>query len=162
LGFVSMRRRLFNLAAAVSLMLCAAVGMLWALSYFRHDNFVHAAPQHIENITSKNGRLFLQFYWSATAIPETPSYARWSWGLFSPGVEYPEARSWHGWRLLGFDLHGTVFTGSNGQVVRDFAVPYWFLCLVTLVAPLQWFRLRCKAQTRELTGHCRTCGYDLR
>src|SRR6478609_2580680 len=99
-----MRRKVLNLAAAVSLVLCAATAMLWSLSYFRHDNLVHAASQHIENVTSKNGRLFLQFYWSAKTIRQPP-YARGGWlhGRYFLNVDYPEARSVHGWRFLGFD-----------------------------------------------------------
>jgi hypothetical protein len=35
------RRRLFNLAAAVSLALCVATGTLWARSYWREDQLTY-------------------------------------------------------------------------------------------------------------------------
>jgi hypothetical protein len=158
-----MKRRLFNLVALLSLLLFAAAVVLWVLSYVRHDNFVHVAPRRVENVTSKRGRVFVQLYWRAKAIPAPPRYAGgWVWKRLFLDVDYPEARSLRGWRLLGFDLHNYVSTGPYGQVIRDIAVPYWSLCLITLAAPVQWFRTRRKAGTRRPGGLCPTCGYDLR
>ena len=158
-----MKRRLFNLVALLSLLLFAAAVVLWVLSYVRHDNFVHVAPRHVENVTSKRGRVFVQLYWRAKAIPVPPRYAvGWVWNRLFLDVDYPEARSLRGWRRLGFDLHNYVSTGPDGQVIRDIAVPYWFLCLIALAVPVQWFRTRRKAGTRRRDGFCPKCGYDLR
>jgi hypothetical protein len=157
-------RRLLTIGALLSLLLFSTAVALWVLSYVRHDNFVRVTPRHVENVTSKRGRVFLQLYWSATAIPVPLRYAGggWVWNRLWPNVEYPESRSLRGWRLLGFDLHSIVQTGAGAQVIRDIAVPYWFLCLITLAAPLQWFRTRRKAGGRQPGGLCATCGYDLR
>ena len=158
-----MKRRLLNLVALLSLLLFATAVVLWVVSYVRHDNFVRVAPRHIENVTSKRGRVFVQLYWRAKAIPVPPRYAvGLVWNRLFLDVDYPEARSLRGWRRLGFDLHNYVSTGPDGQVIRDIAVPYWFLCLIALAVPVQWFRTRRKAGTRRRDGFCPKCGYDLR
>src|SRR5688572_14037549 len=45
---------------------------------------------------------------------------------------------------------------------RSFALPYWLLCLATLIAPSRWLWTWRRARTAVRQNRCANCGYDLR
>jgi hypothetical protein len=153
-------RRLLDLATGCSLLLCAAVVVLWARSYRGCDALVRPAPAGDRAcVTSEFG--LLVFEWEAA----TP-------GAVQPGWEYfpsPLPRRWpvrHG--LLGPQAYrGNVrhFVRLPPAAVYGVAVPHWGLFLAASFLPgvMAVRRARRRVELRRLTsGHCGRCGYDLR
>ena len=93
-----MRRRLFNFAAVVSLVLCLATVVLWVRSYWVIDEITLAMP-HLNRMIAGGGGVFLESVryvrvasnWQDSTIPPSQTimdYANWK--LSGPG----RVRSW--------------------------------------------------------------------
>lgn len=133
-----MGRYIFNGLTGLSLVICLATVPLWI---------------------GASDRATLVDYYSGSRCYSIAM--RWS------GIEY----SWcpdHGpleWRVLRLWLrrHGNGFRyerstpGQSGVI----GLPYWFICLVSALAPSMWVTARLRHR-RCLPGHCSKCGYDLR
>jgi 4-amino-4-deoxy-L-arabinose transferase-like glycosyltransferase len=144
-----LRHWLFNSAAAVSLLCCVGVCVLWALSYpsiFRGSspNGIYLGPGRAVNpsatprweIWSRNGWLSV---YESQAVPI----------FMTPPTKAVRAR----------------FT----VVLQDrFSLPHVVPMLLALVLPGAAFRLQLqrqtlrRQQTRSRNGYCAICGYDLR
>src|SRR4051812_22337345 len=137
-----MRRKIFNLAAALSLLLCVAVCVGWVhservtdvWSYHSANTGVRAfiGQGHIEIFFSAGGPRagFAHTVYAADAMPSVPVVGLWSW--------------------LGFSVYPTPPTGVG--------FPFWFLALACAVPASPW--LFWLSRTRhKLHGHCPTCGY---
>jgi hypothetical protein len=139
-----MKRRLFNLAAAVSLVMMLAVVVLWVRSYRKldagdQDGFTVIGPDSVWSVVSVSGGaavLRIRDHSDAKA-----SSFEWM------GIRYTRNRSKSGGELLSI------------------AARYWQLCLLAAVVPLIFVACRLH-ERRELRrrhiGHCPHCGYDLR
>jgi hypothetical protein len=167
----AVKRRLFNLAVAVSLVLCAASLTLWVRSYVRMDGVCHIGRWHIHNFTSLRGRLFIQWGWSTENQLASLSGRYVGGGFFretaSSGAQLAVEPMSHGWRLGGFDYfswhvnrRNTAGNPAAGEWV--FIIPWWFVVAVTgTLAGGGIVKARWRAR-RERLGQCLTCGYDLR
>jgi hypothetical protein len=129
-----MRQRLFNLAAAVSLVLCVATAALWVRSYQAYDRVRWGTKRDSWIASSARGELALSHV--------TGSHVE------DPGLNYrnawPDASPWpdgwlHTWRHL--DVGGFVFWSAAHWKDRGQAAvfPNWSVLLVALVFPMQWF-----------------------
>jgi len=146
-----MRERFFKVAAAVSLVLCAATTVLFVHSGFRYVYIsIGTSPTHVHwNFGSARGR----FYCERVAYPSGyRDVVGWRVGG-GPGSG-PAAWSW---RFGGFEAYHKVFAGS-GVDFGQFVVPHYFAMLVLLMLPARWWMNR----RHVPPGHCRRCGYDLR
>ena len=155
-----MRRKLFTLATAMSLLLCVAVAWVW-----RHPQSsggvrraivdLHVGGRVLE-LSELEDRLLLGWLpgdhrqLEAQPIPAGMSNQRSVWGL--PGVgAVISVRIWNGQRVVGI-------------MAAD-----WFLVVLTALLPLVWgwkwtassVRLRVRARRARL-GLCVHCAYDLR
>jgi hypothetical protein len=175
------RRRLFNLAAAVSLVLCVASTALWVRSYvakewlmYRKTEPAHRRYREITFISGP-GQLFIQnsrFDFIADGMAEKmregeghpdgflylrqPAESRW--GRFANGSDHTHA---HG--ALGFLFHSRVYEeGSDTWTVERAMIPYWFVTTTTAVLPITWWRHYRRQCIRVREHRCLTCGYDLR
>src|SRR5688572_2599148 len=169
-----MRRKLFNLAAAVSLMVCVAAGVLWVRSYLARTTGpmvsfggasgtvfravpLSAAPDRFAFVGSVPGRvLFIQ---QSSAGPVDASHC----GVFgSPDsdVVYAPPHIVQGTGCLGFGRASRTFPG--GGRVTVLAIPLWAVIAVTLALPLSAPRRRLRDRRLIRQGRCRDCGYDLR
>src|SRR4051812_47716896 len=87
-----MRRRLFTLAAAVSLLLCLATAALWVRSYWRGYGLQHADPITarpyimIQWIGVNSGRLI---YYSGTSQGAVPPKQGWSFDSIPASPKQP-------------------------------------------------------------------------
>src|SRR5207253_2066674 len=67
---------------------------------------------------------------------------------------------------LGFGFSHAIVSnpGANHSSQSQWwlVVPYWFLILVTSIAPAQWCFSRRRHRRRLHKGLCPICGYDLR
>ena len=157
------RPRLYTIAAAVSLVLCAAAVALWARGYWATDAVAYAWVRgdgdfRHAGVESSRGRLWVGVV--GVPRPMAPPALRPGW--------IRQTRAPHGavgpagsWRRLGF---GVTSAGGRGLWVRSVTVPLWFVSAV-LAAPAAW-RLLARPgavrRERRAKGLCVRCGYDLR
>ena len=181
------KRRLFNLLAGLSLLLCLAISAMWVRSYWVCDGFLRAS-----NGSASLGRLA----WGKVNVltvekvdlpkPIPLQYVRWKY-VYDGGDYWlaPGAFS-VGWEP-GSEMHFLGFLTDRGE--QDFprrdklgqidfqqrpftriAIPYWPALVLTAwpvwmqiprMARSSVSRLRCRHH-RLLNGLCPICGYDLR
>jgi hypothetical protein len=128
----AMKRRLFNVLAAVSLVLCVALSIAWVRSYYPNRTYLRFL----------DGRLVIIF------ADEDVSHVHWTLR------EVP----WE-WKKLGCILDdGREFPNVIGIRYALLAVPLCWLVLLSSIAPLWWLLVARK----QRAGHCTRCGYDLR
>jgi hypothetical protein len=143
-----MRRWIFTIASAVSLILCLIFLFNWFRSWL---------PRNWE-IESSDGRLVLIF---------------WDGGIDEKSYHHPSAPEFVGADQLWQDLYHTsdakflrfqVTSGLLGGSIsfKIITIPFWFLVPLTAVLPIVWFRTRRRHRLRHKLGHCLQCGYDLR
>ena len=158
-----MKRRLFNLAATVSLVLCAAITVLWARSYRTADTVArYEYPMGAHQCFTARGSIFyFRHYSSAT------DRTVW-WVKFGAVLPPKQQGSMLHPVLPGIDFfRGPVLSVKNTPVTATFMrVSLWWLIGVSAVAPVfagsrfsvtRWVRAR-----RLASARCPSCGYDLR
>jgi hypothetical protein len=133
-----MRRRFFNLAAAVSLVLCAATVGLWIRGVSRVD-VIRKNGTYGQCILAVGRGEIVVF-----RVPHGPEgYDGWSYDTYDG--------NW-----LGNDVHSLWFSSED----RSMTVPMWFVAVSSALPALAWTVRR---STRRRSGsRCRHCGYDLR
>ena len=150
-----MKRRLFNLAAAVSLGMMLAVVGLWVRSYFALDNVSYDFSDDqpgidVVGITSSKGvlSLFRQVHRNAEYAPGFRRVVSDPWSM----------RDTPAWRTFAIDRR----YGKLG-VTKFVYVPHWSLALLcTIVPTCRFFSPHRRRTKRQRLGLCRRCGYDLR
>jgi hypothetical protein len=179
-----MRRRLFNIAATISLLLFAATVALWVRSYQVEDYldelryFSHEGTEvecdskmltqegaivycRLENTITNSSWREPQHFWQRHRNwqPPQPYYrdfltSRLNWPTIA-GAPLDESLI----EKLGFHLD-RIDDGSSieGFVVR---IPLWPPAAATFVMPALWCIGRIRKHRRSKKGHCRICGYDL-
>ena len=133
-----MKRRLFNLLAGLSLLLCIASVTLWAI------DTIDPIPVHLLRVGSTGWVLLLNGIQYINA-PETTTRS-----MGFPG--------W-AWEFAGF----AFTTDRFRQIAAWIKCPYYAPPLLTAILPIAWLIRRLTASSRELPDcACTTCGYDLR
>ena len=174
-----MNRRLLNLPTALSLLLCVAVGVLWARSHGNKTDPLLDLPYPTAlyrcGAESKNGRFGLslnRWTWE-TPAPSRPR--EWSW------VESPPEplQSWlvarrprgDGVQVLGVDVfyravyrdrRSTPGLQKGSYVYGGFIMPHAYAVAALLVLPALRVRQAVRQRRRQVDDHCTQCGYDLR
>jgi hypothetical protein len=158
-----MKRRVLALLAALSLVLFALFAALWVRSYVRLDILIQVRPRDVTTVSSLRGRIVSQIGWTMEDAQKQSSRRNavgWRfemWGNVAGSTTIDRSR---GWQLLGFDAFNMRSGANTGEFVA--IVPYWFLCLVTVVLPARVAYVRFQMRRREMLGLCARCGYDLR
>lgn len=172
-----MRRRLFTLASAGSLLLCLATVVLWVRSYYTqsqadwytghrdnssHSRFLYSnfgrlgwttwdeAANNREGLHRGPGSDFSFREGRARAVKGVP----WWWCYVVR--DDPDATCRY-YGIAGF-YYSTVASRPNNSVSRMLMVPYWFITLALLMLPLRRFVF---PKTHKRTGNCPTCNYSL-
>jgi hypothetical protein len=164
------RRRLFNLAAAASLVLYIATAGLWAFSHaarFRQYHYYAGPPDYGRyELSLAPGRLFLDHGWSV----RTPSAEELSgpWRISSqiPPPVFIEHRPVPGLSWRTDYLTAPLKAGPYAVPMhRSARVHVGWLLGAFLIVPIlrvphlrRWMRER----RRGADGYCAACGYDLR
>lgn len=176
-----MRRLLFTLACAISLLLCAGVCVLWARSYWLLDSWfvrrgwtesIDRDPGHVLRmrtwrVTSNAGRLALD--WDDLTEDLHPDDNRSDAhgyrlshfeGKMHPGLFQ---RSGPLYRRVGFWSDSGPYQGRHTQGnAATYVAPHWLFVTLFAVLPLTYgVRMRTRALW-DRSGRCRHCGYDLR
>lgn len=168
-----MRRLLFTLCSALSLLLGVAVCVLWARSYESSDQLVWRGEASERSVRSCKGRVVFglntgnRFYQGGG--PPGLKYARGP--AVSPEKEMiellilcsPGGEKTVQWRRGDFAWIGR--RNPRGHIARG-AAPFWGLAAVAAVLPLGWtagrVRSGIRARRRVGAGLCPACAYDLR
>jgi hypothetical protein len=168
-----MRRKLLNLATALSLVLPCAVAVLWVRSYWTADvaGVVRQVPTpHSRLVWSANGDVTYRHQASppgSKAVYQSPGWiyghgpanARDDFVFFGSNVH----------RFLGVTYADNVWKSSRGDPLNGereilVRVPYWLLLAATGALPIKRLLLRRRRRraARAAAGLCAVCGYDLR
>lgn len=169
-----MKRRLFDTAAGVSLLMCIATAVLWAHSY-RANDFVSLAHASAERGSDPNGnpawhcsqwdvsgeanrgRLVVSYdlaeEWLNSGQSQVPRGFRLSYAADRRQAHYFAGHPWFEW--------SNTFDGSvaGGEIAMTFPLPALFLLTALLPAAALRRRLRTR---RWREPRCLVCGYDLR
>ena len=170
------RRRLLNLLTGLSLLLCAALCVLWVRSYFVGEQIgwqrsVPAAGEfRATYVRSGAGGLSVTFL---SALPtDAAQIARMKSAVereplqrtVDPRPRYPWVRTPARLRSLGFQTTlDHQAQASPFRPIRRFVVPYWFLAIAAAAPPAIRLASAAKRERRRRRiGLCPHCGYDLR
>jgi hypothetical protein len=163
-----MRRRLYNLVAAISLTLCAVSAGAVVASYFRAWGGCYRQSMREDICVISRGEFAYTLHRALTPDAAHPYPLGWFASAEQPAFDQPErlARA-GGASWVGFGtLHRTIRFGAGSMTRYDtLMVPGW--CIIALFAVLPLWRVilrrveRAKGD-RLRRGACPTCGYDLR
>ena len=176
-----MRRHLFTLVSAVSLLLCAAVIMMWARSYRVVDVVGRDGAESPGGwqrggfVSSGVGVISVQWWLRqndarGTRGPPVSGWGHEAWAV-RPGAPPAAGPPWHGftYEAAGSD---SARPASDGRPVpkrmtysHAVTVPHWFVLLLAIAPPALWLRRatrRRQANARLRQNRCPACGYDLR
>jgi hypothetical protein len=161
-----MRRRLSNLLTALSLLLCAAVVVLWVRSYFVRDfvNYSRIKPYERDlrgpdlTAVTDAGLVELQLVQRHFAAVDEGSAAdvplpEQGWHWKTNAAERPFVRTVFGFGYESFWSHPD-FTAFNA------AFPLWAPAALFAARPAIWLYRR--VRRHPYPGCCPHCGYDLR
>ena len=134
-------RAMFNVLAALSLLLCVAAGLMWPLSYSA------SAPGAIDMFGAEAGVTEGEAF-------VLKGYNRPDWGL---DYEY----EWFGFRTGTVTIDRPEWPDAVSYS-KYWSVPLWpFACPLLFAVPLIAVR-SVRRRSRKRRGGCRACGYDLR
>ena len=185
-----MTRRLFNIAAAFSLLLCVAVCVLWFRSRTGSDQAAWTYDRYLPDrsaasnqvyLTSDKQRVWLLVMWGQVG----PYNGQLVWGYYINADQsggrprftfhhhpYDAEERWGfangidttpGWGPLRWQTgrRSRPRDGDDHRSIR-IGVSHWLLALVMLVPPALWLNRFRKSRRARKLGLCPTCGYDLR
>jgi hypothetical protein len=152
-----MRRRLFNLAAAVSLGMMLAMTALWVRSFWQRDEVERRDARANRSLSlrakSNKGLICLRAEQSQWPSSEGVLPSAINWRLATEPARTDFGTFW------GFDwgtLTGRLFT------VHYLSVPHWLFVVSCTAAPLTWLTQHRRVARRRTLQQCPSCGYDLR
>ncbi len=163
-----MKRRLFNLAAAVSLVMCVAMTAMWVRSYWIGDDIGMNTPAGNRYfVRTGAGQLVVDVSSGYTFGRDQPRFQSTPTERALKVVYWVEPDSFLS--RAGFAYISSTFDGPLGgtMMVRAAVMPCWFALLLAAVTPAVWAATRRRRSVHRARqdlarGVCPTCGYDLR
>jgi 4-amino-4-deoxy-L-arabinose transferase-like glycosyltransferase len=164
-----MKRRLFNILAAASIVLCVATAVLWVRSNWYDDRIGYTRESWQWTLHSVHGHLVAMGgarYNGVNAFPGKIGCHYYSDRL---PPEFSSAAKVAEYRCLGFAYDpNRLITYDDPPRVRyiyytghRFYVPYWFALVLLAILPVaraaRWRRQR----RRTILNLCLICGYSL-
>jgi hypothetical protein len=164
------KRRLFSLLAAVSLVLCVVATLLWARGMFVGDFLWRNDGCGSTGVFNARGSLMITRRPFTSLNPIAPGARPPQWEVSHerpPRDLLTVMDTLHGprqyFRCVGF---ASGVARDGGLVMsRNGVVPLWAVVVATAIAPSVTIRHRLQSRRhrhRLATGLCPTCGYDLR
>jgi len=164
-----MRRRLFAVASAISLVLLLATTAFWLTGYIRgweadweqpHGDG-HGYSRFILEISGGGIGLFDRSRWGNSDLYDPNTTWKRNWRRIDDN-KYPSAwqASKPGWSFTWNtvpDAAGPYSSSSAFISYRALIVPGWFPCLLLLLMPSLWILIR----RRHRAGECPKCRYNL-
>lgn len=165
-----MRRRLFTLASAASLLVRVALIALWVRSYQHFDGFIVGSSSADYSLQSRRGGAFI-------LRVEAPDYfGIHGWQSTTPAiaadinrVDWGELQGWSPLFSQEEPPNGRAFVARKSST-RGYSVipawliaaPYWPFAAVLAATPLGHLVRSLRRQRRRRLGLCLYCGYDVR
>ena len=158
------RRRLFAFLSALSLMLCAAMVVLWVRSHFRGDlTFIVVVSGHPPTfceyfVRSNYGTLLFARNQFRDGCDPRNQCDRWdpeplTWLSHAPSRNFSESSPF---RFGGYT--NPAGTAKHASV----HLSHWLSAAVAAVLPALWWRGYRRHRHRRRNHLCLDCGYDLR
>jgi hypothetical protein len=167
------KRRLLNLLAGISLILCAAAILdrctqrghcHWFGVVIWHNNGPNRVTRGLATTTYHGVVLFTQYTMVVEANRSPAPERHVEYGAM-PGVNWQLNDAFLGRAGFGIEvdkyIRGPRFTALWG-VRRNLEVPNWFLAAALAVLPLWRFAGGIRRRRWKARGLCSVCGYDLR
>jgi hypothetical protein len=158
-----MRRGLFTILSALSLLLFVASVVMWVRGRYRSDSITFswiAAPgdHHELQFTSMTSMLLASFSWNIDDL-------NWAGSPITTRSAAPF--SFDNQQVYFVNPHhvaGVWYDHEVGAICRDtICIPQWLIAAAALVFPGAWFSKRLGSRRRIEPGNrCHHCGYDLR
>jgi len=172
---IVMRRKLFSLCSVLSLLLCAAVCVLWVRGYFVTDEWIAGYVRPVGAIVSQRQLRTRSGYGGCEFSYD--HYRLIKIEAFRPDDGFNFSHFWgnvvsagSAAEQLGFSassvsqpFQGAFASGTEDSVA--IRLPCWFLLALFAATPLAYWRKRLLAKRKRLwrsAGSCPACGYDLR
>ena len=156
----AVKRRLFTLASAVSLVLCAAVCVLWVRSYWREDIVVHSTPDGELTAASYRGAVYFDTG-RRQKLPATPPGIILR--VIDPEDNSPAPAEWGGLHYSRWVPVRVVADHALDAVPKSWVITsHWVFVCGFSALPAACLLKRITARRRRYSGLCPTCGYDLR
>jgi hypothetical protein len=167
-----MKRRLFNLAAATSLLLCVGTVALWVRSRGNFEYFHYGWPEKVpgnrgyERIFSNKG--IIGYVHCVKRHPQIGSNLWYGYGFEHERMasrQAPPGSVFRGRQWRGFGYMHESFNAPDGAIqfwAGGIYCPHWFLALLLLTLPLQQVVAAQRARLNRQRDLCECCGYDLR
>jgi hypothetical protein len=162
-----MKRRVLNLLTAGSLLLFAAVCVLWLRSYWVDDEFV------VGRMYSPTIIVWRKLYSAGGTVGGTRTTITFPRARSAEEVEDFSSRTrglaWVRTRpnvtllanlIVGWNEQSFTDTGRVDE--RTFQIPYWMLAAATGVLPGRRYFREARRRRRLTNTCCGACGYDLR
>ena len=156
------KRRLFTILSALSLLLLVAVVFVWVRSYDPGDFATYYdSPKHVEFLSSDG---LLRVSWGSLTSKEYPPEPGWDVSFWRrDGGHLAVKADLRSGTTMGFRYERwRRQTADLAADARMITIPYWSIAAVCAVGPVvvlwRWRRER----HRVARGRCRACGYDLR
>jgi hypothetical protein len=157
------RRRVFNISSAASLLLAVASILIWAQSYWTTQFIGWTGPDRFYGILSMGGLLRFEgatytdgaLGWNHVSYSTPQSNPPGLWGEV-------RTRDRRGGRLTDMGIaYARIDYNFDGRKVRHAVyLPHWAVAASLLILPAIWLRKRLRHT--HLPGFCKQCGYDLR
>jgi hypothetical protein len=139
------KRRLFNVLAGVSLVLCVAMATIWIRSTHVADSFGWGNAKNYHFIDLDSGRIV---FWSGWGDGMPPPAERWHYRSMPP--MFPNS---------GLSLTPIADYGPNYDWI---GIPCWVFLLALMIPPTRWAWHAYRRAHEIGIGHCPVCNYDLR
>jgi 4-amino-4-deoxy-L-arabinose transferase-like glycosyltransferase len=164
-----MRRKLFTILSALSLVLCVATCVAWLTSYQRTLSLRWSRPKVEWELHLDSGLLQVDHVvgdtedrgWASNDFTREAAWGRSELEMFREhGVTIAALMgrlgfgSWRYQRSIHF--LGASFPG------RVTFIPLWSICFAGMLLPSYWAWIRLRQNRRAGFGCCGNCGYDLR
>ncbi len=149
-----MRRKLFNIAAVLSLVLCVATVAIWIRSHRRSDElcWCSSTTGYIPVVSVQSGEGSAMFVYHPTLPKDRLTFHFQSTPINTfPGWDWPGTSA----------LNRLGFYGRWG-LDRVVFLPFWAVLLVSSFLPAIWLGCQRRRSRRRKLGRCLRCGYDLR
>jgi hypothetical protein len=156
----SLKPRLLNVLAFLSLLLCLAAVALWGWNHWRVAHGRFAGEWNETHVVARPAGVYVA--WARLHRPQAP--APWAFGTYSARGEdvapvFSDERPLLGFRAGSFA--GASYSGTP-CAVRYLVVPHWFLAAACAVLPAAWVWRQERLLRRRNRGQCPRCGYDVR
>jgi hypothetical protein len=162
-----MRRRLFPILAALSLLLWLATAVLLVRGITHADSLArenvdeqNSSARHVQ-LTSAHGRLTVSWGYIESTLPGFFSRMKALSPMVNQGWQHRDKRVRSG--IQWWPHYSREELNANPPMIyTQLSVPNWMLLVAFAVLPVVWLIRRRRARRRLLVGRCRQCGYDLR